>query len=59
MHVLKYQHLGLTSETPRPLPPDVEIHDPECDSSISPQTEQPQQLDVPAQAVCEAQSTPT
>lgn len=52
-------HLHLTTETPRSLPPDVEIHNSEPDSSMSPQNEQPPELDVPAQAVSEPQSVPT
>ena len=40
-----HRHLHLTTETPRALPPDVEIHNSE--------------RDVPAQAVSEPQSVPT
>lgn len=54
-----HRHLHLTTETPRSLPLDVEIHNSEPDVLMSPQNEQPPELDVPAQAVSEPQSVPT
>ena len=54
-----HRHLHLTTETPRSLPPDVEIHNSEPDASLLPQNEQPPELDVRAQAVSEPQSVPT
>jgi len=54
-----HRHLRLTTETPRSLPPDVEIHNSEPDTSMSLQNEQPPELDVPAQAVSEPPSVPT
>ena len=54
-----HRHLHLTTETQRSLPPDEEIHNSEPQASVSPQNEQPPELDVPAQAVSEPQSVPT